>query len=323
MSAGQDAASDRRLNVEESDAGLRADVFLARRMGISRKVARALVDEGVARIIRDGRPAPLRKGDLMRAGDEVTVGESPRLGPAVVKPEPQLAIPIVYADAQIVVVDKPGGLPTHPLIPGETRTAASAVAAIFPEVAGVGGRLEGGACHRLDTGTSGLVVFARTDEAYRQLRELFSAGRIEKRYVALCAGDLPAEGKIDHPIAHTKGAPRARACPQSDRVPADALPARTDFRALERGAGFTLVECRARTGRMHQIRVHLSAIGHPLAGDEMYGGPPVAELTRPFLHASELILPRLTLEGAPRNPLHVRTPLPADLALALALIWGS
>src|SRR5262249_8943912 len=188
---------------------------------------------------------------------------------------------------------------THPLAPGERGTAANALVARFPELAGVGPPREGGAVHRLDAGTSGLLCFARTPAAYDALRAAFRAGAVEKEYLALCLGDPPQDGGCAPPSGRGgAGARRARVFvdPRAARAHA-APPAETRFAVATRyRSGLALLRVQARTGRMHQVRVHLAHLGFPLAGDRLYQGPDDTArdptgLARPFLHAARLVLP--------------------------------
>jgi 23S rRNA pseudouridine1911/1915/1917 synthase len=306
-----------RIFVTADQVGARADVFVARVLGISRRAARALIEAGGARVA--GRP--LRKGAVLGAAEEVEL-EGPAQTPALV-PDPEVGLPVVYADPALLVVDKPAGMPTHPLRPGERGSAANALVARFSELAAVGPPREGGAVHRLDAGTSGLLCFARTAQAYQSLRASFHEGRVEKEYLALCLGEPPESGACDFPIGHARrGASRARVFtdPRAARAHG-ALPAETRFRVLERFPGCALVQVGTHTGRTHQVRVHLAFLGFPLAGDALYQKPEdrardPSGLARPFLHAAGLKL---------RHPetgqsMRFESPLPPDLRAVLAAL---
>jgi 23S rRNA pseudouridine1911/1915/1917 synthase len=182
-------------------------------------------------------------------------------------------------------------MPSHPLKAGETGTAANALVGRFPELAQVGpSPREGGLVHRLDTDTSGLLLAARTGAAHALLRAQFSARAVEKGYLALVAGEIHAGGEIALPLLHDPRDSR-RMQAASDPTYAEehgARPAVTRFEPVERRGGFTLLEVEIPTGVMHQIRAHLAFIGHPLAGDALYGGPALPGLSRHFLHAARL-----------------------------------
>ncbi len=182
-------------------------------------------------------------------------------------------------------------MPSHPLKPGEKGTAANALVGRFPELAAVGpSKREGGLVHRLDSDTSGLLLAARTDAAHAMLRAQFTARTVEKGYLALVAGELHAGGEIALPLLHDpRDARRMKAA--SDPAYAEEHGARaavTTFTPRERRGGFTLLDVQIATGVMHQIRAHLAFIEHPLAGDELYGGPSLPGLSRHFLHAARL-----------------------------------
>lgn len=289
----------------------RLDKVVAKLFGVSRGRAMDWIAEGRVRI--DGKRAP--KGAPVPAGARISVERPP---PDQPEPQPELAIRIVHADQHVIVADKPAGMPSHPLKPGEKGTAANALVGRFPELASVGPSLrEGGLVHRLDTDTSGLLLAARTDAAYRMLRAQFTARTVEKGYLALAAGELHAGGEIALPLAHDPHDAR-RMMAISDPLYGEAHAARaavTRFAPVERRGGFTLLEIEIPTGVMHQIRAHLAFIGHPLAGDALYGGPLLAGLGRHFLHAA-----RLAFAHPDGSRARYESPLPPDLATALAAL---
>jgi len=265
------------------------------------------IAEGRVRV--DGRRAA--KGAPVRAGSRVAVELPPADAPA---PQPDLPLRIVFSDEQMIVADKPAGMPTHPLKPGETGTAANALVARFPELSGVGpAPREGGVVHRLDTDTSGLLLAARTPAAHATLRAQFAARTVEKGYLALVAGEIHAPGEVSLPLAHDPADPRRMRAASDPEWAAlhDARPAVTRYRPLEQRGGFTLLEVEIPTGVMHQIRAHLAFIGHPLAGDALYRGPGLPGLSRHFLHAFRLGL--VHPDGAPRR---FESALPSELAAA-------
>ena len=314
--------------VPEGAGAERLDKVVARLFAVSRGRAMDWIAEGRVRI--DGKRAP--KGAPVQAGAKISVERPPPDQPV---PQPELAIRIVHADQHVVVADKPAGMPSHPLKPGETGTAANALVGRFPELAELWPQLregpvtpqhreggvtvpqlrEGGLVHRLDTDTSGLLLAARTLPAYAMLRAQFTARTVEKGYLALAAGEIHAGGEIALPLAHDpKDARRMMAISDPEYAEAHAArPAVTRFQPRERRAGFTLLEIEIPTGVMHQIRAHLAFIGHALAGDELYGGPPLTGLDRHFLHAA-----RLAFAHPDGSRAKFESPLPPDLAAALA-----
>jgi 23S rRNA pseudouridine1911/1915/1917 synthase len=289
----------------------RLDRALGRLFGVSRGRAMEWIAEDRVRV--DGRRAA--KGAQVGPGARLSVRKPPPDAPA---PQPELPLRIVHADGNVVVADKPAGMPSHPLKPGETGTAANALVGRFPELASVGpAPREGGLVHRLDTDTSGLLLAARTEAAHALLRAQFAARTVEKGYLALVAGELHAGGEIDVPLAHDPHDSRkVRAASDPEWAEAHgARPASTRFTPVERRAGFTLVDVEIATGVLHQIRAHLAFIGHPLAGDALYGGPELPGLSRHFLHAA-----RLAFAHPDGSRPRFDSPLPEDLASALGAL---
>ncbi|MFW6050618.1 MAG: RluA family pseudouridine synthase [Myxococcota bacterium] len=301
-------ASTVEMVVAEEEAGRRLDVFLVHRVpGVGRAAARRLVAEGKVRV--NGRRA--KKGEPVRAGDRVWLEQVPAVASFPAEPDPALPLRVCHEDARLVVVDKGAGVPSHPLRPGERGTVANALVARYPEMAAVGyGPREPGLVHRLDTGTSGLLVAARDARAFDELREALRAGGFDKRYVALCAGRLGAPRLVDFPIASARrNRRRVMVCPDpAEAARLDARPAETEVLEARPVGRNTLVTVRARTARRHQVRAHLAALGHPLVGDALYGGPALPGLARHFLHASYLRFPHP--DG---GEVRVEAPLPADL----------
>jgi 23S rRNA pseudouridine1911/1915/1917 synthase len=286
----------------------RLDRAVAKLFGVSRGRAMEWIAEGRVRI--GGKRAP--KGAPVQPGARISVALPPPDQPA---PEPDLPIRIVHADAHLIVADKPAGMPSHPLKPGEKGTAANALVGRFPELAQVGpSPREGGLVHRLDTDTSGLLLAARTDAAHAMLRAQFSARTVEKGYLALVGGEIHAGGEIALPLLHDPRDPRRMQAASDPEYAAEhgARAAVTRFLPLERKGGFTLLEVEIPTGVMHQIRAHLAFIGHPLAGDALYGGPEAPGLSRHFLHAA-----RLAFAHPDGSRVRYQSPLPPDLASVL------
>jgi len=269
-----------KLTAEIAD---RADKVLARRFPeAGRRRIAALFDEGCVRI--GGRRA--RKGDHVEAGAEIELSREPLAGEALrPAPDPEAAarLEILVERPDLVIVHKPAGMPSQPLRAGELGTAANGLAARFPECAALGDDpRDGGLVHRLDIGTSGALIAARTEAAYRALRDAFGAGIVDKQYVAITDG-RPVSRECEAPLAQ-----RGR------RVAVDhteGLPAHTAFAVEQATDAHALVRCVARTGRMHQIRAHLSYAGAPITGDELYGGAPLPGLPGFFLHAARIALP--------------------------------
>ena len=296
MSAGR-----RSLEVPADAAGMRVDVWLAGALELPRARVKELLERGAVRI--GGRPP--RKGDRTVAGARVEVtltDEDPR--PV---PQPELPLSVIHLDPQLVAVDKPAGVPSHPLQPGERGTVVNALVARHPECAEASADpREGGLVHRLDTLTSGVLLAARTGEAWRALREAFSGRQVDKRYLAVVTGPVADEGEIDLPLRH-----------RGDHVePAMAGGGRealTDFRVLSRAGDASLLEVRIHTGVLHQIRAHLAAIGAPVLGDTDYGGRPLPGLDRFFLHAARLGFSH----PATGSRLEITAPLPDELHRAL------
>ena len=297
----------RELDVTQAQAGARLDLFLGEALGLSRAKLKRLFDEGAVRV--GGRPA--KKGQTLQGGERVRV-ELPDEAPALVAEPERAPLVVLHEDPEVVVVDKPSGTPSQPLRPGETGTAANALAARYPEMAGVADDpREAGLCHRLDVETSGALLAARTRPAWESLRTAFTEQQIDKRYWALVTGPLADEGEIDLPLRHH---PRHtdRVEPALDEGPAG-RPAQSRFRVLARAGDLSLVEVQILTGVLHQVRAHLSAIGAPLVGDSLYGGRALEGLTRFFLHARSLGFPH----PADGRRITVVSPLPPELTRVL------
>jgi 23S rRNA pseudouridine1911/1915/1917 synthase len=301
----------RALPVPEGLAGERLDVALSRLLGLSRTRAASLVDDG--QVTLDGSVP--HKSDVVSAGAwlEVTLPEVAPVATVVAEPVPGLTV--LYDDEDLVVVDKPVGVAAHPS-PGWTGpTVVGGLAAAGYRVATSGAAERQGVVHRLDVGTSGLMVVAKSEHAYSVLKRAFKEREVDKTYHAVVQGHPdPSSGTIDAPIGRH---------PKHDwkfGVTADGKPSVTHYRTLEAFPAASLLEIDLETGRTHQIRVHMAAVRHPCVGDLAYGADPVLAqrlgLARQWLHAV-----RLTFEH-PRSGERVtfESAYPADLQHALDVL---
>ena len=273
------------LEMGEDDAGERIDVVLTRRVPVlSRARAKALIEEGGVRV--DGRP--VKKSYAVVVGDRVTLGGLPGPADFYAKPDPDLTLEVLLENERYVIVDKPAGVPSHPLEDGELGTLASALVARYPEMSDVGySKREPGILHRLDNDTSGVMLAARDQETFDELRRQLQAGEIEKRYLARCRGVVPAPMVIDTLIANDpRDRRKVRVCTDPREIKRlHAQPARTEVLSSTPAEHGSLIEVRANNARRHQIRAHLASIGHPLLGDTLYGAPALENLTHHLLHA--------------------------------------
>ena len=270
------AMSEARAFVVAADeAGLRLDQYLALALGVSRAEARRVLARGG--VAADGRAVTLReKGRALRAGAALTVAAF--APPALQRPRADASAPlhVLARGAGWLAVNKPAGVPVHPLAENETGTLLSALVARHPEVLGVGeeGGLRSGVVHRLDVETSGVMLFATTPARWRQLRDAFRRHRVRKLYRALVHGALAGEGELALQLAMARSRParvRVVTAGARDHGRRTRL-ARTSWRAVAALRGATLVEVQPRGGFLHQIRVSLAHIGHPIIGDTRYGG---------------------------------------------------
>jgi 23S rRNA pseudouridine1911/1915/1917 synthase len=303
-----------RAFVVEADAeGVRLDVFLVRRLpDLSRARVQAVIAGSGASV--DGRAA--RPSQRLKAGASVSV----------VLPDPEPAEPaaediplrVLHEDAHLLVIDKPAGLVVHPGAGTASGTLVNALLHHVRDLSGIGGVLRPGIVHRLDKGTSGLIVVAKDDATHRALARQFAQRAVRKEYQAVVLG-VPSrgQGEIDRRIGrdpvHRRrmavDAPRSRT-------------ARTSYAVRERLDGAALLDVRIHTGRTHQIRVHLASIGHPVAGDDLYGGRRASSSRRPEAREALLALPRPALHAsrlefehpATGVPVRADSPLPPDLA---------
>ncbi len=301
----------RYLPVPEALVGERLDVLVSRMLGVSRSTAAGWVDDG--RVLVDGSPAIRSARPAANAVLEVDIPDPAPVRPPAAVPD----LRVVHADEDIIVVDKPVGVAAHasPGWTGPTVTEGLTAAGYLLSSAGAAERQ--GIVHRLDVGTSGLMVVAVSDRAYTDLKEQFRRRRPEKVYHALVQGHPdPSSGTIDAPIGRHPGADYKFA------VVADGRPSITHYDMLEAFPHASLVEIHLETGRTHQIRVHFAALRHPCCGDLAYGADPVLAarlgLSRQWLHAHRLGFDH------PGTGEWVRfeSNYPADLATALTRIRG-
>lgn len=305
------ATLERTVTAELSGARLDKAV-VALFEGVSRARVKRAIDEGVVRV--NGRV--VAKGGVVAEGDVVAIDEAIiRSGEAPCVADKDAKLEVRFEGKKVLVVDKPAGQPTAPLRPDETGTLANAIAGHHPELVGIGySPREPGIVHRLDTDTSGVVVVARTAEAFEVLRNALQGEKLTKEYLLVCASEgLPDTGTIEHPIAnHPKDKRRVYPCIHPRDVMRYApRPASTSYVVEARAGEWALVRARAARAIRHQLRAHFAAIEHPLAGDILYGGKAVEGLTRHALHAAHVAFDG---DGDPDLAFDVTSPLPADMA---------
>jgi len=284
-------------------AAPRLDMWLADSRHITRHAARTLIDAGLVTV--DGRPG--RPGQRVRDTAEVIVTQpGPTITPVMrldAAAQPATALCIVDEDAWLAIVDKPSGMVVHPAPGHPDGTLADALKDRGTTWSLLGGSERAGIVHRLDRDTSGLLVVAKTEAAHRNLAKQLSDRSLGRTYWALVHGGFREDtGTIDAPIARHPRDRRRMAIVEGGRE------AITDFRVVERLSGATVLEVSLRTGRTHQIRVHLASIGHPIVGDSVYGRPD-PDLRRPALHAMRLRL-RHPGDGSERS---YESPIPDEL----------
>ncbi len=271
--------------------GVRLDRAVALLADVSRSSVDALVAAG--RVAVDGRVVR-RRNTLLRTGQGLEVDRPDEVAPPGPEGDGTVVVPVVHVDDEVIVVDKPAGLVVHPGAGHRSGTLVHGLLARFPELASLTAAVGSapdrpGIVHRLDRGTSGLMVVARTPGAYRSLVAQLAGRQVTRTYRALTLGEIEEErGVVDAPIGRSVSSPTRMAVSRKGK------PARTRYRVERRftePVPTTLLQASLESGRTHQIRVHLSAIGHPVVGDDTYGrgrALPGATVTRPFLHAYEL-----------------------------------
>lgn len=311
-------------SVDSADQGLRIDKYLAERANVTRSAAVRMIEEGDVSV----GGVSVSKNYKVRAGDVVEIRYP--------EPEPDTALPedipldVVYEDSDIIVVNKPVGMVVHPAAGNPTGTLVNALLYHCKgSLSGIGGVLRPGIVHRIDKDTSGLLVVAKNDRAHLHLAEQIKEHSAHRIYRAVCVGNVKEdEGTVDLPIGrHPTDRKRMAVVRDPDKEARDAV---THYRVLARfpgkqiwGNAFTYIECRLETGRTHQIRVHMAAKGHPLLGDEVYGGA-----NTPFgarhkslikgqtLHACELYL----THPVTGERMHFTAPQPPEMTKLLEIL---
>ncbi len=293
------------FTVGEAEAGLRLDHFLAARLqGQSRSRIQEWIAQGRVRVNGAAKKASWKT----RAGERIEV-EPAEPPPLRAFPE-EIPLQILYEDEAVAAVNKPAGLVVHAGAGRFSGTLVNALLHRYGRLSEAGDALRPGIVHRLDKGTSGVILVARTEAAHRSLAHQFASRTVEKVYLALVEGRVAAEQGVIHRPIERDPVRRTRMTARTGR----GREALTEYRVLERFEKFTLLEVRIRTGRTHQIRVHLSSIGHPVAGDTLYGAAArpagMAPLGRPWLHAARIAF----TSPASGERVAVEAPLPDELA---------
>lgn len=287
-----------------ADAGKRLDVFLQEHLPEhSRSRIQQWIREGHVRVNAAEEKASYR----MHGGEMIEV--EPAEPPPLRAVAEELPLKVLYEDADVIAVDKPAGMVVHAGAGVRSGTLVNALLHHFGTLSETGGELRPGIVHRLDRNTSGVLLVARHNAAHRSLAAQFAGRTIEKVYLALVHGSVKANaGRIEAPISRDP----ARRIRMTARLESGRT-AVTEYKVLRRFEGFTFLEVRIRTGRTHQIRVHMSSIGHPVAGDRLYGAPARVPgrppLERHFLHAHRIRF----LQPATCEPVALVSPLPAEL----------
>lgn len=299
-----------REEVPDALDGERIDRVVALMCGCSRSEASTALAGGSVSV--DGQVVT-KPSHRLAVGDVVEVAVDPHRVPLEVEADPDVEVPVVHADDDVIVVDKPAGLVVHPGPGHSGSTLVHGLLARFPELAEVGEPERPGLVHRLDRGTSGLLVVARTSKAYDSLVSQLSSHAVERVYTALVwRHPEHASGVVDAPIG------RSRRDPLRMAIAVDGRPSRTHYhveRTFTEPVEVALLTCELETGRTHQIRVHLSSVGHPVVGDQLYGGQrSTLAMDRPFLHARRLSF----VHPGTGEVVEFESPLPADLEAVLS-----
>ena len=304
------------VTVPDDSEGVRLDRFLVSILPEhSRSQIQRLIKDG--HILVAGREA--RSNQPVKTGQDITVDVPEPVDPV---PQPEaLPLPILYQDSDLIVIDKPAGMVVHPAAGHASGTLVNALLHHVDDLSGIGGEKRPGIVHRLDRGTSGLMVVAKHDAAHEELGRQFADREVEKEYFALAWGEVMAGRRIDAPIGRDPGN-RKKMSSEPTRVRRSREAVTRIVRAEHFGRVLTLAQVAIHTGRTHQIRVHLSAIGHPIVGDALYGGVhrrvpgdlrAVNHLDRPFLHAARLVFKH----PEDQRRMEFTSALPADLQRVL------
>ncbi len=301
------ADSPKTINLVVDEPGARLDKYITERTpGVSRSQIQKLIADGLVTV--NGRPA--RAGSKLNVGDELTInlGLPP---PSALRPE-IIPVKILYEDDDVLVVDKPPGLTVHPAPGHPSGTLVNALLSHMPAMSGATDAQRPGIVHRLDKDTSGVMVIAKNAAAHANLTEQFKSRSVHKTYMVLVKGRLkPEEGAIEAPIGRDSAHRERMAVVAESR----GRPARTQYKVARYLDGYTLLNVYPETGRTHQIRVHLAAIGYPVMGDSVYGIRS-RYVPRQFVHAARLGF-NLPSTG---KYVEFEAPLPADLERALQAI---
>ena len=301
----------RNLSIPEGLNQERVDAALSRLLGLSRNVIAGLIEHG--EISKDGKA--VGKSDRVATGDQLEILLPAAKGEAKLVATPIDGLKVVYDDEYLIVIDKPVGIAAHPSPGWQGATVVGAIFAAGHQLATSGAAERQGVVHRLDVGTSGLMVVAKNEVAYSNLKDQFRDRTVSKVYHALAQGHMdPTVGTIDAPIDRH---------PREDyrfAVVANGKPSITHYKTLEVFPAVTLLEIELETGRTHQIRVHFSALHHPLVGDLTYGSDPALAtrlgISRPWLHAKQLAFDH----PASGERLSFNAEYPADLTRSLEIL---
>jgi 23S rRNA pseudouridine1911/1915/1917 synthase len=304
------------ITVPDDADGTRLDVFLTSVLsGYSRSHVQRLIKDG--HVVVAGREA--KANQPVKTGQPIAIDVPEPVDPV---PQPEaLPLPIVYQDGDLIVVDKPAGMVVHPAAGHDSGTLVNALLHHVDDLSGIGGEKRPGIVHRLDRGTSGLMVVAKHDRAHEELSRQFREREVEKEYIALTWGEVMAGRRIDVAIGRDP-ANRKKMSSEPARIRRSREAVTRIVRAEHFGRVLTLAHVAIHTGRTHQIRVHLSAIGHPVVGDPLYGGVhrrvpgdirAVRHLDRPFLHAARLAF----THPADKRRMEFESGLPDDLQRVL------